>query len=414
MTDPGAAPPLLSICIPTHGRADLLLTLLAEIDRPDFLPFPFDVLIADNASPPEQSARIAAVAPRHFRCEVVRLPENIGMFPNLWGSLRRARGELAVYLADDDRLVPERLAAVVEIARSAPEAGAIFASWEGHAGTEDRILFPATPLEDASFDAGSVEALVARLTALGFVPEIALYRTEILGRTMFPAHTILWPYLLIDRMLRTASVRTTAQVFYRTIQWHPGETTERTGGGRQLDFAHWEAVVRGWSLLAARAAGTGPGPMRPRDARAAAASAHFRTQALLSAAHQGRYVEAYEIGHLLAVETGAPLPLSAADAQALGARAALQAVGEALAALPELPGLCVYGLDAAAAAEVAAAIPGLPVVSAGPLLPGPTLAGHAVLTHSEASRRALIARGFRPGLVFSWESLQQLFALPGS
>src|SRR5258708_37398847 len=103
-------PPVLSICIPSYNREALALELLQVLDAPGFLPFTFEVVLIDNASPDSSYDSVRGFEPRHFVFRYIRLAETISVFANVWGSLRRALGTFCPYAPDDARLVPAGLA----------------------------------------------------------------------------------------------------------------------------------------------------------------------------------------------------------------------------------------------------------------------------------------------------------------
>ena len=85
--------PVLSICIPTYQRSRLLAPLLRELDAPGYLPFSFEVVVADNASADAGYEEIARYQPANYTLRYYRNQQNIGAIPNLFGVLRRAQGE---------------------------------------------------------------------------------------------------------------------------------------------------------------------------------------------------------------------------------------------------------------------------------------------------------------------------------
>jgi glycosyltransferase involved in cell wall biosynthesis len=400
-------PPLLSFCIPTYNRIDLLLGCLEHLDAPGFLPFDFEAIVVDDASPHGQAEQARAFKPKHYRLEVVGLPRNLGLFPNIGGSLRRARGQFTVYLADDDRIIPDALAKTVEIAQAHPESVAVYSSWQPYDLVEQRALHPGYAFPEAGFDATSVHTLIDQLMALIFIPEIAVFRTAVLSQALFPAQIFFWTHLLMERLLRFGDVRTSGNVFYQSITRHIHDTAPRVTAAHGLRFNDWESVVRGYALLAMRyrdPAGAAPGP---RD-KIQEVGDRFHLQALLAAAENGRFLEAFEIGLMLTSTPGYKLPLREEVLASVLTGAAIEAVYRAVQGLPETAGLCLHGFDERLQQDIAGCMPELTVRQIG-AVPRDELVNHAVLTRSEAYRRALIAQGCRPGFVFSMESLNQVF-----
>ncbi len=102
--------PLLSIVIPTFNRSELLRRLLGQLDEEDYLPFPFEVIVVDNASSDPAYEAIRALRLRNYAYRYYRHGRNIGAARNIFGSYRLARGQFSMHLCDDDYLLPAAVA----------------------------------------------------------------------------------------------------------------------------------------------------------------------------------------------------------------------------------------------------------------------------------------------------------------
>lgn len=123
-----AAPPLVTIAIPTFRRAALLRETLdsAIFQRTQI---PFEIVIVDNDPDPEATARTIAMLPpappipvRYFVNE-----ENIGMFPNWNRGIELARGDWVSVLNDDDLLLPDFLERMVGLVQKRTEIDGVVA-----------------------------------------------------------------------------------------------------------------------------------------------------------------------------------------------------------------------------------------------------------------------------------------------
>lgn len=104
--------PLVSLLVPTYGRADLLaLTLRSAMDQTwDEL----EIVVADDCSPDHTEEVVRELAREDERIRYVRQPHNLGNFGNSRFLLHEARGDYLKLLLDDDLLMPRHVEALVE------------------------------------------------------------------------------------------------------------------------------------------------------------------------------------------------------------------------------------------------------------------------------------------------------------
>lgn len=112
--------PLLSICIPTYNRADVLELLLGdlEVECAAYLD-QIEVVVSDNASPDRTEAVV-----RNSALPVVysRNSENIGFAGNLLNATAKlASGEYVWIVGDDDLILPGGVARVIQSLLAAPD-----------------------------------------------------------------------------------------------------------------------------------------------------------------------------------------------------------------------------------------------------------------------------------------------------
>jgi glycosyltransferase involved in cell wall biosynthesis len=125
MTSP--ASPVVSICVPTFNRSRYLASLLESLAvQFDAFPYPYELVIADNASPDDTGAvvqRFADCLPIRY----IRHDENIGCFANVQFVMMQAVGRYVIYLADDDCLLGEPVAATIARMEADPGIAVVFA-----------------------------------------------------------------------------------------------------------------------------------------------------------------------------------------------------------------------------------------------------------------------------------------------
>ncbi|MEJ0068186.1 MAG: glycosyltransferase family 2 protein [Pseudomonadota bacterium] len=183
--------PVLSICIPSFNRETLALELLHELDAPGFLPFAFEVLLVDNASTASAYDTVRTFAPRHYPFRYLRLPRTVSAFSNVMGALRRASGELCMYLADDDRLAPDALAETIAVMQAQPAILATYCTWDLIDLADGRVVRAATPLEEAVFSEATAAEPLTGLVRRAGLPEIGVYRTATLPGSLLPTRDLL-------------------------------------------------------------------------------------------------------------------------------------------------------------------------------------------------------------------------------
>ncbi len=115
--------PLISVIIPTYGREEPLRDSIIDILKQDYPNF--EVLVVDQS--PKHKAEIEAFLESQFRADKIK------WFRVKWASLpgarnyavRRAKGEIILFIDDDVRLTPKFLAAHAKNYIENPEIGAV-------------------------------------------------------------------------------------------------------------------------------------------------------------------------------------------------------------------------------------------------------------------------------------------------
>ncbi len=120
--------PLVSICVPTHNRADALKTTLPSILEQDYKAL--EILISDNASTDGTEALCRALAERDPRVRYVRHPKNIGLYGNHNFCLDSARGEFLSFFHDHDERDRRIVTLYVEFLQAHPRVGVVCSDWD--------------------------------------------------------------------------------------------------------------------------------------------------------------------------------------------------------------------------------------------------------------------------------------------
>lgn len=120
--------PLVSICIPTFNRVDLLGQSLASIRAQTYSPL--EILISDNGSADGTESLCRTIQQTDPRVRYYRHPTNIGLYPNHNFCITESRGPLLCFFHDDDLYAPSIVADYVAFLERHPDVGLVCADWE--------------------------------------------------------------------------------------------------------------------------------------------------------------------------------------------------------------------------------------------------------------------------------------------
>lgn len=138
-------PPLLSICVPTYHRPELLARALKSIGP--LLPG-VEVIVSDNSTANdacEQVARTVLAAQPPSQWRYYRNPPGGNVTSNWNHCLSRARGHFVQMLHDDDYLRPGALAAILAVLRAVRGQHEVVQFGVDVVGIDERVLKPQRP-----------------------------------------------------------------------------------------------------------------------------------------------------------------------------------------------------------------------------------------------------------------------------
>lgn len=137
--------PLLSICIPTYNRAELLRSaLLSLTPQVKELGDDVELVVSDNCST-DDTRQVVEWARQFGPLRYHRNDENVGAIPNILALADRlAAGEFCWLLGDDEMLRPGAVAKVVEVLKSHPELDYVYVNYsiDGFERREGRFVTP--------------------------------------------------------------------------------------------------------------------------------------------------------------------------------------------------------------------------------------------------------------------------------
>lgn len=119
--------PLVSICIPTYNRSSFLREAIASALATDYPNI--EVVVSDNASTDDTCNVVEEFNDDRIKYFINK--KNIGVFLNIRKVLyEHAKGEYAIYLADDDYYIDETyISKAVELFTKYPDIVMIFSNW---------------------------------------------------------------------------------------------------------------------------------------------------------------------------------------------------------------------------------------------------------------------------------------------
>ena len=122
--------PLLSICIPTHNRADTLLHTLNSIlhQATDAI----EIVISDNHSDDNTRQIVKELQHRHHQIRYFQNSENIGYDRNLLNAVDRATGTFCWLMGSDDQVEPGAVAKILKTISDNPEITGITVNLNGY------------------------------------------------------------------------------------------------------------------------------------------------------------------------------------------------------------------------------------------------------------------------------------------
>jgi glycosyltransferase involved in cell wall biosynthesis len=111
--------PLISFCLTTYKRGEILKSTLGSIQRQNF--DDYEVIVSDND--PEESSRNVILEFNDTRLKYFANGENLGMKPSFNKSLERSTGEFIVMMADDDPVYFDMASTLLELSINYPGYG---------------------------------------------------------------------------------------------------------------------------------------------------------------------------------------------------------------------------------------------------------------------------------------------------
>ncbi|MBF0125229.1 MAG: hypothetical protein HQL60_07830, partial [Magnetococcales bacterium] len=139
----------------------------------------------------------------------------IGSFRNMVGLYRAARGRYATYLADDDRLIPERVLEIINYLENNKNVVAYFTSMKLiDRVSHDAMLFWGNFDGVRLFNKSNSIELFNFMVDLPFLPEVYILRTDIYSHFGYHTHKVYFPLNQIFRMLEYGEIVLDSKPYY--------------------------------------------------------------------------------------------------------------------------------------------------------------------------------------------------------
>jgi glycosyltransferase involved in cell wall biosynthesis len=117
--------PLVTICIPTYNRPEMLRHSLRSVLQQSYRHL--EVIVSDNASDTDTAAVVDSFGDDRVRVD--RLLENIGLHGNLSRCLHLGTGKYRVMLPDDDSMLPGNVESKVAFFKTYPSVGLVHSTF---------------------------------------------------------------------------------------------------------------------------------------------------------------------------------------------------------------------------------------------------------------------------------------------
>jgi glycosyltransferase involved in cell wall biosynthesis len=230
--------PLVTIALPTYNRAQYLDRFFTHhIQAFEARGIDFEILVSDNRSTDDTPAIVSRWAKADPRIRSVRQSENIGAYGNFLYTWRQSRGEFAIWVGDDDLLVPDVVIAYLGRLAADPDLVMVQAPWmlidetrdNAEMGTFYRIA------GERLFRQGEHQACLDYMLDHHIFPEWFIIRTSVVHDVIEPVTPYAFHYFAhLARALTVGSVLFAPEPFARVTAISKGGVNH-TGNSETMD-----------------------------------------------------------------------------------------------------------------------------------------------------------------------------------
>jgi glycosyltransferase involved in cell wall biosynthesis len=217
----GPVRPMLSICLITYNRVQFLESLLQRLIATGMAGLNYEIVLCDNCSTDTTMALATRWAEQHPQIRYFRQDHDVGALNNLLSAYRLATGSYAIYLADDDLLIPEAVAEAVRYLEQHAEVVVAHAPWEMWDDVAKQAQGHFYRVEETrTFARGQALELANFVIERHIFPEICIYRTAALHRMYVAPSAGFWPFVYLAICLNFGEVAFLKRPFYRSVTRH--------------------------------------------------------------------------------------------------------------------------------------------------------------------------------------------------
>jgi glycosyltransferase involved in cell wall biosynthesis len=301
---------LLSICIPTYNRQFLLernVSFHLEAFRRHGISF--EIVIVDDCSTDGTGDYIRSISSEP-EVNAYRRLKNSGFVSNYAFAMHRARGRFAVFLGDDDLLIPEKVIEYLRMMKADPQIGMIQAPWmlvDARPGRGDMGPFYQIPASTRHVK-GDFESLLSFIFKHHVFPEFLIVRRDVLAKSISGSTPfIFWAFLYTTRALHKADVVFMPEPFARVTAI--SEDPRMQQGNSECMF-QWDTYRGGLEYLASQMwNGRSPNPKDRNEVTIQILKFMLIRQSVALRLHiqAKNWVEAYILYHRMSAYQAIPL-----------------------------------------------------------------------------------------------------------
>jgi len=301
---------LLSICVPTYNRQSLLeRNVNFHLEAFRRLSVPFEIVIVDDCSTDGTDGYLRSLSGEP-EVNAYRRLKNSGFVSNYAFAMHRARGRYAVFLGDDDLLIPEKVVEYLGIMQSDPGLGMIQAPWmlvDARPGRGDMGPFYQVPAPTRHAK-GGFESLLKFIFKYHVFPEFLIIRRDVLAKSISGATPfIFWAFLYTTRALHKADVMFMPEPFARVTAISDDPRMQQ--GNTECMF-QWDTYRGGLEYLSSQMwKGKSPSPKERQEVSIQILKFMLIRQSVALRLHiqAKNWVEAYILYHRMSAYQDIPL-----------------------------------------------------------------------------------------------------------